>query len=137
MNQNELYHFGIKGMRWGVRRNRSSGSTSSKKKTKGMSSDEKARIARKNDVKNRRTLSDADIEKKIRRLRSEQELKRLTEQDLNPGRKAVSDILASGGKKVLTAAAAGTMAYAVKVAMTKDFDIKEAAAYVAPKPKNK
>lgn len=39
-NQNELYHYGIKGMRWGVRRYNNSGSESTKKKSIRKQKDE-------------------------------------------------------------------------------------------------
>ena len=135
MDRTELYHFGIKGMKWGVRRYQNSDGTLTPAGRKRY--DKQVRASRKADVKNRRTLSDSEIEQKIKRLESEKKLKNLTEEDLSPGRKAASDILKSAGNKVLTAAAAGAAAYAVKVAMTKKFDIKEAASYIVPNPNKK
>ena len=127
-------------MKWGVRRYQNKDGTrirSRKRTSRKQSADYKARISRKNDLKNRRNLSYDDLEKKIKRLKMEQELKRLTKEDLSPGRKFVSDVISSAGKKTLSMAAAGAMAYAVKVAMTGDFNAKDAASYIASNPNKK
>ena len=138
MNNNELYHYGVLGMKWGVRRSKgSSGRPTSTKKTKKMTADEKRKASMRKDVKNRRTLSDADLKKKIERIKSEKQLKDLTNEEIAPGKKFVSDVLSSSGKKVATALVTGAALYGVKAAMTKKFDIKEAASYMTPKPKNK
>lgn len=92
---------------------------------------------RKEALKNKRTMSDAELKKRVDRLRMEKEFKNLTEEDLSPGRKYASEILSSAGKKALTVAVAGGMTYAVKAAMTKEFNIKEAASYVAANPNKK
>lgn len=127
-------------MKWGIRRYQNKDGTltaAGKKRTKLQTADQKERIARKTDMKNRRSLSYSDLQKKIERLKMEQEFKRLTKEDLAPGRKMVQDILTSAGKKTLSVAAAGAMAYSVKAAMTKQFNLKEAAAYIAANPNKK
>lgn len=127
-------------MKWGVRRYQNKDGTrirSRKRTSRKQSADYKARISRKNDLRNRRNLSYDDLEKKIKRLKMEQELKRLTKEDLSPGRKFVSDVISSAGKKTLSMAAAGAMAYAVKSAMTGDFNAKDAASYIASNPNKK
>ena len=135
MDNNYLQHYGVLGMRWGVRKDRSTSSSSKKKKK--LSADDKQKMNRKRALKNRRTLSDSEIKSRIDRLKMEKELKNLTEEDISPGKKATKEILSSAGKKVAATVAAGAAAYAVKVAMTKKFDIKEAAAYVAANPNKK
>lgn len=137
MVENQLMHHGIKGMKWGVRRYQNKDGSLTPAGKKRYSEDEKERASRKTDLQNRRTLSDAEIRKKIDRLKLEKEFKNLTEEDISPGKKFASDILKSAGNRVLTAAAAGAAAYAVKVAMTKKFDIKEAASYIVSNPNKK
>lgn len=131
-----LSHHGVKGMKWGVRRSEAQLSRGRRRSSKN-SSDRKEVSARRAAVRNRRTMSDADLKKRIERLKLEREFKSLTEDDIAPGRKCVSEILSVSGKKVLTMAAAGTMAYAVKAAMTKEFNSKEAAQYIAANPNKK
>ena len=124
MNNTYLAHHGILGMKWGVRR--SEAQLARARGHSSKSSDDKNEVsARKAAVKNRRTMSDADLKKKIERLKLEREFKNLTE------------ILSASGKKALTAAAAGAMTYAVKTAMTKEFNLKEAAQYIAANPNKK
>lgn len=135
-NPDELRHYGVLGMKWG-RRKSTSGRPSSTKKTKKMTADEKKKASMRKDVKNRRTLSDAELKKKIERIKSEKQLKDLTNEEIAPGKKFVSDVLSSSGKKVATALVTGAALYGVKAAMTGKFDIKEAAGYMTPKPKNK
>lgn len=104
---------------------------------KAMEADDKVKKQRLSDIKNRRTLSDEDIKKKIERLKLEKQLKDLSEEDVAPGKKAAKEIMSSAGKKVLAGALAGATAYAVKTAMTREFNIKEAANYMAPNPNKK
>ena len=111
MNNTYLAHHGILGMKWGVRR--SEAQLARARGHSSKSSDDKNEVsARKVAVKNRRTMSDADLKKRIERLKLEREFKNLTEDDIAPGRKYVSEILSASGKKALTMAAAGAMTYA-------------------------
>lgn len=140
MEKNEvmLEHHGIKGQKWGVRRfQNKDGSRTALGKKRESSPDTKEKEARKADVKNRRTMSDADLKKRVERMKLEKEYKTLVDEDTAPGKKYVSEILSAAGKKTLTIAAAGAIAYGVKAAMTKQFDIIEAAQYIAANPNKK
>lgn len=136
MNNAYLAHHGILGMKWGVRRSEAQLARASGHSSK-PSDDKNEVAARKVAVKNRRTMSDSDLKKRIERLKLEREFKNLTEDDIAPGRKYVSEILSASGKKALTMVAAGAMTYAVKTAMTKEFNLKEAAQYIAANPNKK
>lgn len=139
MEYDELYHYGIKGMKWGIRRTPEQlghSKKTSKKKSKNTR-DEKERQKRKTDLKNRRTLSDEDIKRKIERLKLEAEYKRLVEEDIAPGKAFVKSIAKSSARKYLNNAGAGGMAYTVKLALTRDFDVKDLAAYIASNPNQK
>ncbi len=135
MNNNVIYHHGIKGMKWGVRR--TSNQLARVRGSSESEADKTKKTERKTAVKNRRTMSDADLKKRIERLKLEREFKNLTEEDIAPGRKFTSEVLSTAGKRALTVAATGAVAYAMKTAMTKEFDIKEAASYIAANPNKK
>lgn len=137
-NEEMLEHHGIKGQKWGVRRfQNKDGTRTALGKKRESSPDAKEKEARKADVKNRRTMSDADLKKRIERMKLEKEYKTLVDEDTAPGKRYVSEILSAAGKKTLTIAAAGALAYGVKAAMTKEFDLKEAAQYIAANPNKK
>lgn len=130
-----LSHYGVKGMKWGIRRNSTRSEKSKERKKDALTEQEKE--SRRNDVKKRRTLSDSYIKNRIERLKLEKQFKDLTEEDLKPGRKLVLDALKSAGTKTLTTVAAGAAAYAVKAALTRRFDLTEAAGYIAANPNKK
>lgn len=94
---NELYHYGVLGMKWGVRKDRSSGS--SRKRGKGSWSDD-AREARAIKKKKVKQMSNAELKKLNERTRLEQEYSRL-----NP------NVISKGWKMVVaTAGIMGTLA---------------------------
>ena len=136
---NELMHYGVLGMRWGVRRykNKDGTLTTAGKKRLSKDKDKAEKKERKVALKTRRSLSDEYLKKKIERLKMEKEFKNLTEEDISHGRKYVGEIMSSAGKKALGVVAAGAMVYGVRVAMTKHFDVKEAANFIAANPNKK
>lgn len=135
MDEKILTHHGIKGMKWGVRRTPSQ--LGHKTSSKYKSADDKKKIEMKNAAKNRRLLSDADLKQRIERIKMEKQLKELTDEEISPGKKLVKDVLANSGKKVAATVATGALLYGTKAALTKEFNVKDMAGYVTPKPKNK
>lgn len=81
--------------------------------------DRTARADRKAAVKKRRSLSSEDIQKRIERINLEKKLREVTAEDLNPGKAMVNRILSNASEKVLSAGAAGLMAFAMNTLLTR------------------
>ena len=85
MNNQELMHYGILGMKWGVRRNRkqSSSSSSSKKKSSRVSDD----YAEYQKLKSRKpsSLSNSELKKLNERMNLEQNYRRLNPSTIRKG----------------------------------------------------
>ena len=102
----ELAHYGVLGMKWGVR--------------KGPSADTKVRRDRAKMHKNRRTMSDSDIKRAVSRMQMEKKLKTLVEEDIAPGRFAAKEFLSKTG-----AAFVGAVAGAAGAALVKSYLAKK------------
>lgn len=136
-NQNDLTHYGVPGMKWGHRRASSSSPSAGQIRRQEKREDNAIKKARRKDVKNRRRMSDKDLMEKIGRLEREKKLRELTDAEINPGKKATTDILKAAGTKALTTALAGGMLYGVKATMTGKVDVADAVSYLTPKPGKK
>ena len=77
------------------------------------------------DARNRGTLTDAQLRKKIERLQMEKQLRKLTEEEINPGRAEAKRVLSQIGTKVASTAITGATLYGIKAAVTKDFNVKD------------
>lgn len=136
MDNRELYHYGILGMKWGVRRTPEQ-LGHKPTESKERNGDRQKKQEMKTASKNRRLLSTQEIRDRIERIKLEKQLKDLTREELAPGKAFVADVMKSSGKKVAGVLVTGATLYGVKAAMTKEFNIKEMASYMTPKPKNK
>ena len=125
-----LEHYGVKGMKWGVRKDRS-------RKNSNTSSEKRVIQKRKETRSRLRSLSDSDLDSMINRIEKEKKLRSLIDNDTAAGRgkNFIKSVTGSAGQRMLTTAAAGAGTYAIKVALTKEFNPKDAAAYITPRPK--
>lgn len=100
MTENELYHFGVKGMRWGVRKARSSSGSSKKKRTKTDGWSDDAKEAYRIKKKKVNQMSNAELRKVNERRNLERNYKQLNPNAVKRGIAVVAT----------TTAALGTMA---------------------------
>lgn len=78
MDDKSLYHFGVKGMRWGVRRSQSQ-----------LGQTEKLR----SDSKEISSMSDQELRNRINRLQMEKQYTQLTQKEKSAGRKFIESVL--------------------------------------------
>ena len=114
MYTDELYHHGIKGMKWGIRRfQNSDGSYTDAGKRRRANSD------RDWAAKNSSQLSDDELNKRINRLQKEKQLRDLTDQVVHPGRKMARDLLDRYGNQAIATAVGAAASAAATVYITK------------------
>lgn len=127
----ELMHYGVLGMKWGIRKNRSlSGSSRSRnknflkqriaqirrnKKSKKSNPQEKT----KKNTKNVKKMSTEDLQNKISRLELEKKYRDLKNSEKSRGKKVVEDILYKSAENIGTQLVTYTMGAAVNKAVAK------------------
>jgi hypothetical protein len=110
-----LYHFGILGMKWGVRRQRGSDGRVIEG-SRGSDDHKKARDLKK---KGARNLSNAELKSYVERMNLEKQYSNLNKKEVSAGRKFVSDVLVTAGKTTLTNFVTKQMTTQLEKAVTK------------------
>lgn len=98
MQQNYLIHYGVLGMKWGVRKDRNKGGILRRKK----------RVATAYDDDNDLTqITDAELRARINRLQMERQYLQLTTKETSLGKKMVQEVLKEIGKEYIRTAIKG------------------------------
>lgn len=119
-----LAHYGVRGMKWGVRKGIVN------PRMQRTNKENKIRAERKDVRRKRQTLSDKDLEKYVKRLEAEKKLKTLLDDDLAPGKAAAQSVLRNSGTKVAGAVVAGGAMYVVRGLLTKNWGLGELASNI-------
>lgn len=92
----ELRHYGVLGMKWGIRRKRS---TIKKSSNKTSTDPKESKVKKKKSVSE---LSDTELRQAINRIQMEKQLAQLTAKEKSAGAKFVTDVLSGAAKKTAT-----------------------------------
>ena len=91
---NELYHFGIKGMKWGVRHDRREGrlyrARNHMRNLTGSRSSDALKEARQKDINQ---MSNRELQETVNRLNLERQYRQLTQADIGFGQRKVNEVL--------------------------------------------
>lgn len=90
MHNNELYHYGIKGMKWGIRRTPAQLGHRPAKPTTSQ---------RKSEMKK---MSDTELRNRINRIQMERQYMQLTAPEVSAGKKFVKDVMINAAKQTVT-----------------------------------
>lgn len=111
-----IEHHGVKGMHWGVRKDRSGGVTVGTRKGKRAT---ERTVFNKAPVK----LTSSDLEKRIKRMETEKKYNDLNAKDVSKGEKLAHEIVTNVGRTVVTTVATGALLLAVRTAVNKKMGI--------------
>jgi hypothetical protein len=98
----DLYHFGILGMKWGRRNSKATGKPTAKK-TSSDGADSEDHL-KKLSLKNKKlsAMTNAELKAFNERMQLERTYKDLTKTEISPGRKFVNELIATTAKEVAT-----------------------------------
>ena len=101
MSEDELYHYGVKGMRWGVRKNSGAKGFYKQKKTEHRAAKTKQFEKKFDDSTDYRmkNISNEDLQAKVNRLNLEKQYKDLTHDETYKGQRFVKYLKKDVGKK--------------------------------------
>lgn len=105
MVESELYHYGIKGMKWGVRRTEAQLARARGKK-QSSSTEEHEDYKKAHDSKSVKSMSDAELRSRLNRIQMEQQYSKLSSSDVSKGKSFANKAL----KTATTVAAITTTA---------------------------
>lgn len=103
-----LEHHGVKGMKWGIRKDR-------KRKT---SSTEMTRYK-----KPPSKLSDVELARRVKRLETEKRYNDLNAEKKSAGKKFANDILVNSGKQTISKLVGGLLSIGIAAALAKKFKL--------------
>ena len=98
MDNNELYHYGVLGMKWGVRKSRGGGVSKTGRRGRLIKERPPAHedYKKAHNKKTVREMSDAELRSRINRLDMERRYQELNPSAKNRGRKYVNSIIKTG-----------------------------------------
>lgn len=106
-----LAHYGVKGMRWGVRRKRGSNGRVGGSKPSGKTTFQKQP----------HRLSDAELQRRIKRMELEKKYRELNAPTKSKGRKFAGEVVENSGKTIVGTVVGTTASFAVGRALKKKF----------------
>lgn len=136
MEENELYHYGVLGMKWGVRKDRSRGGFEKKKKKarlvlespfsqKKRQAESKTKAPESSSatkgIKKISDMSDDELRSLINRMQMEQQYKDLLPKKQEKGKSFAKNFLAKNAEYVLTQVVQQTANRAIRSALDKKF----------------
>lgn len=119
MNTDFLIHYGILGMKWGIRRQRGSDGTVGGTAKKSKVSEDHTTTRSLMTKKKTSQLTNQELRTINERLNLEKQYKDLNRQQISKGRKFVGDILSTSGKTAATTIATAAALYGAKKAVNK------------------
>lgn len=129
MNETDefLEHYGIKGMKWGVRRSRAELDRVAGRAKALRESSKSAKAARattrytSGSKDAPRNLTDSELNKRIQRMEAEKRYNSLNSRTVSQGERHVVEALSNAGKKTLQTAASGAAIYVVAKGVERKF----------------
>lgn len=104
--QSILSHYGVKGMKWGVRNDRRGRSGSTKRTTFRRAPSK---------------LSNSQLSSRIKRMESERKYNQLNRRDVSRGEQMVRDILANSGQRIATTVLTGASLAVIRTLVSSKF----------------